>query len=45
MASVNDYCPTPYKKDSDEYKRVLSKLDGTWKGSDLNVDYSAYHTS
>lgn len=45
VASVNDYCPTPYKKDSDEYKRVLSKLDGTWKGSDLNVDYSAYHTS
>jgi poly-gamma-glutamate synthesis protein (capsule biosynthesis protein) len=43
IPSVNDYCPTPYEKDSDEYKRVLTKLDGTWKGKDLNVDYSAFH--
>lgn len=44
-AGVNDYCPKPYERDSEEYKRTLSKLDGTWKGKDLNVDYSAYHTS
>lgn len=41
--SVNDYCPTPYEKDSEEYKRTMSKLDGTWTGADLVVDYSAYH--
>lgn len=43
--SVNDYCPKPYDKDSEEYKRAMSKLDGTWTGADLNVDYSGYHTS
>ncbi len=41
--SVNDYCPKPYEKDSEEYKRTMSKLDGTWTGKDLSVDYSAYH--
>lgn len=43
VPSVNDYCPTPYEKDSEEYKRTLTKLDGTWTGKDLNVDYSHYH--
>ena len=27
--SVNDYCPKPYEKDSEEYKRTMTKLDGT----------------
>lgn len=43
VPSVNDYCPTPYEKDSEEYKRTLTKLDGSWTGKDLNVDYSHYH--
>ncbi len=43
--SVNDYCPKPYEKDSEEYKRTMTKLDGTWTGADLSVDYSGYHTS
>jgi hypothetical protein len=42
-ASVNDYCPKPYDTDSAEYKRTMTKLDGTWTGADLNVDYSGYH--
>ena len=36
----NDYCPTPYEEDSEEYKRVISKLDGSFDGADLVVDYS-----
>lgn len=39
-SGVNDYRPTPYDPDSDEYKRAMSKLDGTFTGSDLTVDYS-----
>ncbi len=40
---TNDYRPEPYPEDSDEWKRTMSKLDGTWTGPDLVVDYSAYH--
>lgn len=36
----NDYCPVPYDKDSDEYARAMSKLDGSFTGPDLIVDYS-----
>ena len=45
-SSRNDFCPTPYKNGSDEYKRAMSKLDGSFTGPDLNVDYSfMYQTS
>ena len=30
----------PYDPDSDEYARTVSKLDGTFNGPDLSVDYS-----
>lgn len=36
----NNYQPTPCAEDSDMYKRILSKLDGSFAGSDLVVDYS-----
>ena len=39
-AGFNDYCPIPYDKDSDEYARTMSKLDGSFTGPDLVVDYS-----
>jgi poly-gamma-glutamate synthesis protein (capsule biosynthesis protein) len=39
----NDYVPTPYEEGSEHYLRVMSKLDGTWKGGDLDIDYSAFH--
>lgn len=45
VPSVNDYCPTPYEKGTEEYDRTISKLDGTWEGKDLSVNYSAYHQS
>lgn len=37
--SYNNYQPTPYKEGSKEYDRVLSKLDGSFTGADLVVDY------
>ena len=40
MAVQNNFQPTPYAVDSAEYLRTLSKLDGTFTGPDLNVDYS-----
>lgn len=36
----NNYQPVPYPEDSEEYARVLSKLDGSFTGANLNVDYS-----
>ena len=37
---VNDYRPQPYEADSEEYARTLTKLDGSYTGPDLVVDYS-----
>lgn len=41
-SNLNDFCPTPYDKSEDKeaYDRTMSKLDGSFKGNDLNVDYS-----
>lgn len=44
VSSKNDYQPTPYKETSSKYKRVLSKLDGTFKGDNLVVDYATTPT-
>lgn len=33
----NNYQPTPYEEGSEEYSRVLSKLDGTYDGPNLPV--------
>ena len=35
----NNYQPVPYEEDSEEYARVLTKLDGTFEGSNLSVNY------
>ena len=37
----NDYQPTPYARDSEGYARVIHKLNGSFTGEDLTVDYSA----
>ena len=37
ITGLNNYQPTPYAPDSEEYARVLSKLDGTYTGSDLPI--------
>ena len=39
-APSNNYQPTPYEEGSEGYNRVLSKLDGSWTGPNLSVDYS-----
>lgn len=39
-AGVNDYRPVPYASGSEEYLRTMSKLDGSFTGADLSVDYS-----
>ena len=38
-ANRNNYQPVPYEKDSEAWKRVLSKLDGTFTGADLSIGY------
>lgn len=37
---VNDFRPEPYEADSEDYERVMTKLDGSYAGRDLVVDYS-----
>lgn len=41
--NINDYCPKPYDEGTEEYDRAMSKLDGSFAGNDLSVDYSQYH--
>ena len=36
----NNYQPTPCQEGSEMYERILTKLDGTFNGYDLVVDYS-----
>ena len=36
----NNFQPTPLEEGTDRYNRVLSKLDGSFNGPDLVVDYS-----
>ena len=39
---TNDFRPEPYEEGSAEYERAMSKLNGTFTGPDLVVDYSEY---
>lgn len=39
LPAQNDFQPTPYEVGSEKYERVMSKLDGTFKGGDLIVNY------
>ena len=43
ISGVNNFQPTPYEEGSSQYERVLSKLNGTYAGADLNVDYDFLH--
>lgn len=36
----NNYQPIPCEEDSEQYQRILTKLDGTFTGDNLIVDYS-----
>lgn len=43
-SNKNNFQPVPLEKNSEAYTRVMSKLDGTFDGPDLVVDYSAFAT-
>ena len=43
--NYNDYCPTPYETDSQEYMRVMSKLYGEYQPASQGADYSDYYAS
>ena len=40
MKGQNNFQPTPYEEGTQEYERTMTKLDGTFTGPDLIVDYS-----
>ena len=39
MEKQNNFQPTPYEEGSEEYDRAMSKLDGTYTGYNLAVNY------
>ena len=45
VTNRNNYQPTPCEEGSEMYERILSKLDGSFAGSDLVVDYSVLDKS
>ena len=42
VTAYNDFCPTPYEEGSEDYDRTMSKLDGSFDGPNLVIDYSEY---
>ena len=45
LDNYNDYCPTPYEEGSEDYERVLGKLDGTYTSHYTGADYSNWYSS
>ena len=43
--NYNDYRPTPYPEDSEQYARTISKLDGSFQPKSQGADYSNYYAS
>ena len=41
VADYNNYQPTPLQKDSEDYRRVVSKLNGTFDGPNLVINKQA----
>ena len=44
-ANYNNYCPTPYEEGSEDFDRVMSKLQGTFEARSQGADYSDYYAS
>ena len=40
VPNYNNYQPTPYEVGTEEYDRVISKLDGTFAGADIPPNYA-----
>ena len=45
LDAYNDYCPAPYEEGSEDYERVMSKLNGTYEGGNVGADYSNWYNS
>ena len=43
--NYNDYCPTPYETDSEEFNRVFTKLTGEFEPVSQGADYSNWLAS
>lgn len=43
--NYNDYRPTPYEVDSEQYTRVMAKLTGTYEAKSQGADYSSWYAS
>ena len=43
--NYNDYKPTPYEEGTEEYYRVLAKLDGSFEPERQGADYSNWWAS
>ncbi len=44
VSDRNDYRPTPCEEGSEMYERILTKLDGSFEGADLVVNYDNLKT-
>ena len=45
LDNYNDYCPTPYEEGTEDYERVLGKLDGSYTSHYTGTDYSNWYSS
>ena len=45
LDNYNDFCPTPYEEGSEDYQRVLGKLDGSYTSHYTGADYTDYYAS
>ena len=43
VTTHNDFCPVPYEEGSEEYERTMSKLNGTYTGPNLSLDYRDFY--
>ena len=45
LDNYNDFCPTPYEEGSEDYERVLGKLDGSYTAHYTGTDYTNWYNS
>ena len=43
--NYNDFCPTPYEEGSEDYDRVIGKLDGSYTEHYTGTDYTNWYSS
>ena len=45
LDNYNDFCPTPYEEGSEDYDRVMGKLDGSYTAHYTGADYTNWYSS